>query len=241
MLKIDSHTHPFQVDRGWGGLCTYAETAIARGFDAIVFTEHAPMSVPLSRHFLQPEELEDYLRLAEECREKYAGRIAITVGLECDYFPDNMDYLSRMLDRHKVAYVGASLHLHMGYWNKYLEGLDSVARTRFALRQTLDAVNTRIFHTINHLDFFRWNQPDYRPELFEDEFRAVFEAMVRNDVALEWNSSGLLKDFACPLPCAQVWKWSLDYPLRRVFGSDAHKAEFIGFHWEQYEQMIPPK
>ena len=239
MLKIDSHTHPFQMDRSSSaGLCRYAETAVARGFSGIVFTEHAPMGIPTSRHYLNEIELENYLLRAEECRKQYSEKIEIRVGLECDYLPENMDYLVGMLDRCKVSYVGGSLHFHAEFWEKHIGGMDSFHRTRFALRQLLDMVNTGIFHTVCHPDFFRWHQPDYQPERFEEEYRSVFEAMVRHNTALEWNSSGLLKDFASALPCEQVWKWSLDYPLRRVFGSDAHQPEIIGFQWEKYEQLI---
>ena len=59
-----------------------------------------------------------------------------------------------------------------------------------------------------------------------------------HDVALEWNSSGLLKDFHSALPCELVWRWSLDYPLRRVFGSDAHQAEMLGFRWDEFEKVM---
>ena len=240
MLKIDSHTHPFQTDRGSAaGLCRYAETAIVRGFSGIVFTEHAPMGVPTSRHYLDEGELENYLRWADECKNKYAGKIKIVVGLECDYLPENMDHLVRMLDRCGVSYVGGSLHFHAPFWEKHLAGMDPFRRTRFALKQTLDMVNTGVFHTVCHLDFFRWHQQTYQPERFEDDFRVIFEAMARYDTALEWNSSGLLKDFASALPCERVWQWSLDYPLRRVFGSDAHTTEMIGFQWEKYEQLKP--
>ena len=239
MLKIDSHTHPFQTDRSSpAGLCLYAENAIARGFSGIVFTEHAPMGIPVSRHYLNESELENYLLWAEECKKKYSGKIEISIGLECDYLPENMDYLVRLLDRCKVSYAGGSLHLHADFWKDRIAGMDPASRTRFALGRTLDMVNTGIFHTVCHLDFFRWHQPEYHPEQFEDEYRAIFEAMVRHDMALEWNSSGLLKDFASGLPCELVWKWSLDYPLRRVFGSDSHKTELVGFQWETYEQLI---
>ena len=39
----------------------------------------------------------------------------------------------------------------------------------------------------------------------------------------------LCECFAGALPCVQVWQWSSDYPLGRVFGSDAHKPEMILF------------
>ena len=129
MLKIDSHTHPFQTDRSSpAGLCLYAENAIARGFSCIVFTEHAPMGIPVSRHYLNESELENYLLWAEECKKKYSGKIEISIGLECDYLPENMDYLVRLLDRCQVSYVGGSLHLHADFWKDRIAGMDPYCR-----------------------------------------------------------------------------------------------------------------
>ena len=60
--------------------------------------------------------------------------------------------------------------------------------------------------------------------------------MARRGIALEWNASGFLKSYAAPHPCDLVWKWSLDYPLHREYGSDAHKAEFVG----SFLDCLPP-
>ena len=73
----------------------------------------------------------------------------------------------------------------------------------------------------------RINSPLERLGILEERIRDIFAAMVEHDVALELNTSGIRKPFASFLPCPEVWQWSLEYPLRRVYGSDAHKPEFV--------------
>lgn len=42
------------------------------------------------------------------------------------------------------------------------------------------------------------------------------------------NPSGLRTSYVAPHPCDLVLRWSLDYPFRREYGSDAHFAEHVG-------------
>lgn len=234
MLKIDSHTHPFQQRRCYEELVLFAETALAKGFDGIIFTEHAPMCVPTTSHHLNEKELELYLELGEECRKQYRGKLDILVGIEADYFPENLDYQAELIEKYRIPYVGGSLHFHLPFWASVIGNASPEKRMELALQQTFEMVKTGLYRTVNHLDFFRWKYPGYQPECYRDSFCALFEEMVRRDVALEWNSSGLRKEFASVLPCPEVWKWSLDYPLKRTFGSDAHQAVFLGSGWEDY-------
>lgn len=234
MRKIDSHTHPFQQRRCYEELVLFAETALERGFDGIVFTEHAPMCVPTTSHHLTEKELERYLELGEKCREQYRGRLNILVGIEADYLPENLEYQAKLIEKYQIAYVSGSLHFHLPFWEAALRNVSPEKRMELALQQTGDMIRTGLYQTINHLDFFRWKLTEYQPERCRDSFCAIFEEMARRKIALEWNSSGLRKEFSSVLPCQEVWEWSSAYPLRRTFGSDAHQALFLGWGWEDY-------
>lgn len=238
-MTVDSHTHPYQVRRCYEEMELYAETALAKGLTGIAFTEHAPMSFPLDSHFLTEAELERYMVDGLRCQKAYKGKLDITLGVEADYFPANMDYLAKLIDRYQIPYVSASIHFHLDFWQQTIGDADPRKRTQLALKATLEAVQSGLYQTLNHLDFFRLRQASYEPELFEDNYREIFEAMVAHDVALEWNANGLHRDFMSPMPCAQVWRWSLDYPLRRTFGSDAHHAGNIAFQIDGYG-ILPP-
>ena len=102
-----------------------------------------------------------------------------------------------------------------------------------------ELVETELFTTLNHLDFFRWKQEDYIPERHEERIRAIFDALLKHDVALELNTSGIRKHFASFLPRSEVWRWSLEYPLKRVYGSDAHKPEFVASDLAAAQKLFP--
>ena len=238
-LPHDGHTHPYQVHRDASGPEKFARAAFDKGLPGISFTEHAPLWRPMSRHFMTENELERYLDDATTARERWAGRLMIRIGIEADWHPRNADYLASLLANHpQIEFASGSIHLHGPHWEDETLGLDDDALTALALRETLAAVRTGLFARINHIDFFRFKHPgfDYRPERHEDAFREIFEEMASRGIALEWNPSGLLKSYAAPHPCDLVWKWSLDYPLRREYGSDAHKAEFVG----SFLDRLPP-
>ena len=238
MIKTDSHTHPFQQRRCYEELELFAETALAKGLEGIVFTEHAPMIFDLGHHFLTEKELELYLELGEKCKETYKGRLNITVGVEADYFPDNMDYLCKLIEKYHLTYLSASIHFHLPYWQETIGVISDEKRTELALRKTLEAIRTGVYHTLNHLDFFRIKQDTYEPGPLKDIYLEIFEEMVKRDVALEWNSNGFKRGYDCGMPCDEVWKWSLEYPLRRTFGSDAHLAENVAQYFGKYEERF---
>ena len=238
-LPIDAHTHPYQVHRDASGPEEFAQAAFDKGLPGIAFTEHAPLWRPMRRHFLTEDELDRYLDDAAAARARWAGRLDIRIGIEADWHPRNADYLAALLASHpQIEFAACSIHLHGTHWEEETAGLDDEALTALALRETLAAVRSGLFSRINHIDFLRYKHPgfDYHPERHEDSFREIFAEMARRGVALEWNPSGFRKPYAEPHPCDLVWKWSLDYPLRREYGSDAHRAELVG----SFIDRLPP-
>ncbi len=243
IIDSDFHTHPFQQKRNYDGMRDFAESAIAKGLKRIVFTEHAPLDPEFhyehNRHHLNFGEYDLYLECAERCRAEYAGRLEIGIGIEADYHPRNLDNVARLLANYRFDHVGGSLHLHAGFWDDETAGLAGDARIAYALDRTLELVESGLYSGLNNLDFFRWKLAEYEPRRHEERFRAVFEAMVKKHMSLELNTSGINKTFASFLPCAEVWRWSFDYPLARTFGSDAHKPELVGLAVAEAQALFP--
>ena len=233
-LPIDAHVHPYQVRRDAQGPEEFAQTASDKGLTGLVFTEHAPLWYPEPRlHFMSEPELARYVEDCLETKSRWAGRIEIHVSVEADWHPRNADFVAGLLARHpEIECATGSIHLHGPHWAEETDGLDGDQCTALALRETLTAVRSGLFSRINHLDFFRIKLDraglEYNPERHEDAFREIFAEMAKRGVALEWNASGFRKPFAEALPCDLVWRWSLDYPLVRTYGSDAHRPEDVG-------------
>lgn len=234
-IDTDWHVHPFQTTRDLDGMRHYAEAALARGLRKVVFTEHAPLgpAAPANAHFLDDADLDRYIACAEQTRADYAGRLEIAIGVEADYHPALLGHLEPILARYPWDYVLGSVHPLTGHWAGAFAGLEGPAYAEKALAATSEAIDSGLFDTIAHLDFFRWRRenddPDfYLPERHGDAFHAIFAKMAAAGVALELNTSGLNKRFGSFLPCRTVWDWSRAYPLRRAYGSDAHLPERVG-------------
>ena len=242
LIDTDSHTHPFQGERNYDGMRQYAEAAVKAGLRKVIFTEHTPIDSRFNfdnRHHLNFAEYETYLECAERCRAEFADRLEIGIGIEADYHPRNLEQVAKFRRDYPLDYVGGSLHLHAKFWKDDVGDLSGDARTAFALDRTLELVESGLFSTLNHLDFFRWKRDDYYPERHEERFREIFASMVKHDVALELNTSGVRKSFASFMPCPPVWQWSLEYPLCRVYGSDAHKPEYIASDLAAAQKLFP--
>lgn len=242
IIDTDSHTHPFQGSRDYDGMRKYAEAAVEKGLRKVIFTEHTPLDPRFgfdNRHHLNFAEYETYLECAERCRAEFAGRLEIGIGIEADYHPRNLEQVAKFKRDYPLDYVGGSLHLHAAFWKEEVADLSGDAYFVYALDRTRELVESGLYSTLNHLDFFRWKHDDYAPELYEERFRDIFAAMVKHDVALELNTSGIRKNFASFLPCPRVWQWSLEYPLRRVFGSDAHQPEYIASDLAAAQKLFP--
>ena len=243
VIGIDQHTHPFQGTRDYDGMRAFADSAVKLGLTGVVFTEHAPLAPHLGdyRHYPTEAEYYSYLECAERCRREYAGTLEVKIGIEADYHPENLEQVAKLRGEYRFDRVAGSIHLWALFWDKYVAGMSADQRIDYALEQTMQLVKSGLFDGVNHLDFFRFKLDEYDPLPREERFREIFSEMVRRDMSLELNTSGLRKPFKSFLPCAEVWRWSLDYPLRRTYGSDAHAPEFVGFGREQAAEWLDGK
>ena len=240
-ITADYHTHPFQNSRDYDGMMEMALRALECGFDTLCFTEHAPLDPKVvgNRHHLNMEEYERYLECAERCRRELAGKLKILIGIEADYHPDNLERVAELRSGYSFDHVGGSLHIHAAFWKERAAAVPEEQKMDFVLKLTEELIESGLFDSVNHLDFFRWKLVrDYDPKPYEERFRDLFERMVRRRMKLELNVSGIRKDFQSFLPCFEVWKWSLDYPLERYYGSDAHDPSQLGCETERAAEWL---
>ncbi len=240
-ITSDYHTHPFQTSRDYDGVLAMARRALDCGFDTICFTEHAPLAptIVCNRHHLNMEEYELYLECAERCRREFAGKLQVLIGIEADFHPDNLEQVARLRSEYPFDHVGGSLHIHAPFWKEIVAAIPEEKRFDFALDRTEELIESGLYDSVNHLDFFRWKLVrDYDPESREERFRDLFSRMARRKMKLELNVSGVRKDFQSFLPCREVWDWSLDYPLERYYGSDAHDPSQLGCETDRAAEWL---
>lgn len=249
-MKSDAHMHPFESARNLDCHAAkdvmrgFVETARQRGFMEISFTEHCPLLPWISeQHFATYVGLA--LDVIAETREP-----KIHLGVEMDYHPRLLDKAQALIEQFPFDYVLGSVHIHTGLYREDIDGKTYDDAIALALRHAADAVASGMFDTMAHLDFCRWlndakrfgSWPGvYRPELHRDAIMSVLGAMESNGVALEINPSGLQKHFASLMPCAEILEWAAEFDnLQYVFGSDAHRSDSVGRHYEVAVSALSP-
>src|SRR5437762_14029906 len=85
---FDSHMHTPLCRHAIGEPEDYAARALEQGLQGIIFTCHCPMPDgfwPAVR--MSEAEFDDYVTLVQRCRDAFAGRLEVRLGIESDYFP----------------------------------------------------------------------------------------------------------------------------------------------------------
>ena len=250
MIKRDGHMHPNLLKVPSQG-DEFILRAIELGFDEIVFTDHMPFTVTGDEHDRIPFGcVGDYCRAVGELRERYRDRIRILTGIEIDYHPSCTDEIGEVLAAGHFDVKLGSSHLNIKGFNV---PFGSISRTEYAalvIENYIRAAESRLFDVMTHIDVYRWvfTENDTYPlfgdgfkvSSIEGELRRLFTVMEKEDIALELNAAPYYKGFAeegC-YPARDIMTIASDYRLRRVYGSDAHKASHVGYAYDEIAKLI---
>jgi len=113
MLK-NYHSHTARCGHAWGTDDEFIQSAIDNGYGVLGFSEHSPWPFADgyqeidTRQRIRIEELDGYIADMRRLQEKYAGRIEIRIGLECEYFPRYFDWLKTV--KPKLDYLILGVH-----------------------------------------------------------------------------------------------------------------------------------
>jgi histidinol-phosphatase (PHP family) len=220
------------------------ERAIALGIPVVAFTDHLDFLVFTAEDRIAAEGLDPhryprmrlldtdgYLASVAECRERYP-ELRILTGVEIGE--------AHLFDASANSVVaGAAMDRVLGSVHAVpLDGKLTAAEDIFrllpageAMRQYFAEVirlieGSDLFQVLAHLDFARRSWPahagPYEEKAFEDEYRAVLEALAASDRALELNTKS-------PLAEVELLRWWREAGGNMLsFGSDAHQPWRVG-------------
>lgn len=268
MIKWDGHTHTKFCYHGIDAAQElYLEQAIALGFERYTISEH--ISLParyvddeqlMAELAMPEEELVHYFAYITEMKQKFAGQIEVTSGLEVDYLPHHADFSNRLIEKwhdhledviysvHYLPGVGgmrcidftpADFKQHLLAYYGTMEKLvdeyyDHVEQA--ISRAAKLPMRTRIGH-LNLIEKFRTELPPINEEQINQRLRHILSLLEQTKVAVDVNTAGLRVP-TCGK--AYVPAWFLEECRKRniacVYGSDAHKPEQVGFGYDYYEQ-----
>ena len=108
-MKANYHTHTARCGHAIGSDEDYVRAAVAQGFEELGFSDHVPW--PYASGYTHPTvrmtigQMDGYIASVRALERRYAGKIAIRLGFECEYFPAYMGWLADMREERGLDYL----------------------------------------------------------------------------------------------------------------------------------------
>ena len=230
----------------------YILMAIKKGMSEFGFSDHAPLPEDLREGVtMSPSETETYINMISELVKKYADQIAIRIGFEVD-FPLFSTFDLNYLKDERIDFIIGSCHfisqcntkLPQSEWafdNPYFisefdkHDIDDLYHIYYT--NIYEAVNSRMFDIIGHFDLIK--KFGHRPKKdFKPMLQKIAQAMSKCNVAVEINTSGLLKPVKEIYPSQDIINIFFENNVPITLGSDSHEPATVGYAFDKAVDII---
>ena len=239
-VLYESHSHTPLCKHAVGTPAEYAAVAESRGLKGIIITCHGPLPDGLGiDHRMAPEEFDRYIELVAATREEFAGRVDVRLGLESDYFPGIEAWAEKLHARAPLHHVLGSVHMQVGHYRaKYFKG-DPFAYQQLYFQHLAESAETRLFDTLAHPDLVKNDSPrDWEFSRIESDIARALDRIARTGVAMELNTSGLLKSVPEMNPGPRMLELIRERGIPVVLGADAHRPSRVADRYEEALRML---
>lgn len=223
-ILFESHSHTPLCKHAEGDPTEYARVAYARGLRGIHVTCHNPMPNGFSSGVRMAEnEFETYVDLVAETTQEWEGRVDVRLGIEADFFEGQETYLEKQLASADFHFVLGSVHPQIAefrerYWQ---DDLVEVQRTYFNL--LAKSAESGLFDSLAHPDLIKnFTSEAWDPDSILDAIRPALDRIAKTGVAMELNTSGVLKRISEMNPFPQMLQEMFQRGIPVTLGADAH-------------------
>ena len=245
-IPIDCHMHSTLSPDGHDAPEVMAKRAFELGIKHFTLTDHIENEKLDSWNYAEAMEKsrEVYLALKDE----YDGRMNVYFGAELGQPLYNLPQAEEILQKYDYDLVLGSQHRTKSYAR--VDRLPDSEAVRYAyldeyFEELLALAKWGKFCVLSHLTFpLRFISGDVgghevdisRYSAIIDE---ILDTIIKSDIALEVNSSGIRKGLHVPMPSAEYIKRYRDRGGRMIsVGSDAHRVEDVGADIPQCLDML---
>lgn len=225
MFKTNYHTHTYRCNHAYGSDEDYVLAAIKGGYSELGFSDHAPWPLhdfESNNIRMKIEELPAYVESVNHLKAKYAGQIKIYLGLECEYFPDRIEWLKQIKDKYHLDYLIFGNHFYRFSNNDRYYGYFTYQRENiidYYLDDTYNGLKTGMYDCLAHPDLFMRSCRALSDKT-EKAFVQLCKWSLEFDVPLEYNLNGLkVSSF---FPSAAMFKVAGEYQAKVIINNDCH-------------------
>lgn len=254
MIAYDCHMHSDYSTDSTTPMEEQVKKAVALGLSGICMTDHMDYEFPKDQmdssvvYTGNPFEFNwsDYKKSIRQMQAEYPD-FQLLLGVEC-----GLQATGSVIEKNKglsadrdLDYLIGSLHLvdrKDPYYPSFWEDRDSSSCIRRYFEQLYD--NLLCFSgmdALGHLDYIVRYAPEafsYYPMENRDILEELFTVLIRRDIALEINSSGL-KSTPQPNPHRDIIALYKEMGGQAVtIGSDAHNPSFIRYSFDKIETLL---
>jgi histidinol-phosphatase (PHP family) len=240
---VDYHIHTKLCGHAVGEPKEYVREAVKRGLTEIGFADHMPLLRIRDEHLaMEPYQLPHYISLINKLRDSASG-ITVRLGIEMDYFPDQMDEIWAAAEGIEFDYVYGAVH--------YIDGWGFGDSRRLSSYQGRDpdetyeryfdlfckAAREGGFDIMAHPDLVKKHgivSSVPMDDMYETAARTLRDA----GVAIEINTSGLRMRAVEPYPSLPFLKTCARHGVAVTLGSDAHAPHQVGMDFDIALRML---
>ena len=251
-LKLigDSHVHSSFSFDGQGTLIEFCERAVEIGLQEICFLEHLDLYPPDPYcRYLDPDA---YAAAIAEARAKLGDRLKIRMGIEVTYLPALEREIAEYVEGKGYDCVAGGVHLIFGGEGGISEEMEALevfakheAEEVYAdyFEHVAAAVRSGLFDVICHLDLVQRYGVQYQKQFdfgrWYGQLCRILEGMIKREIALEINSSGLRQAPNSPYPPRAILKLYHELGGRLItLGSDAHQPGNLAQGLDQCLELV---
>jgi histidinol-phosphatase (PHP family) len=248
-MKFDLHTHHSRCGHAEGGIEDYILAAIDAGLQVIGISDHSPYFAREEDHpspmvCMAKSEFPAYVQEVLRLKEKYRDKIEVLLGVESDFFPDQIGLYREIYGQYPFDYIVGSVHYVDGVsifnrnrWTRLDEEGKKEEKRRYyeLIRQS---AGTGLFQILGHIDAMKGYYPAFSDIPAAEAIDEALQAAAEHRIAIEINTSGKTKDCGGWYPSDDILERALHFGVDVTFGSDAHKPERVGDEWELVRKRL---
>ncbi|WP_228723327.1 histidinol-phosphatase [Desulfosediminicola flagellatus] len=249
----DGHVHTRLCNHAKGEMEEYVLSAINRGLKEIIFLEHLETGIDyLERTWLSEDDFDFYFEEGNRLKGKYSGQIRIGTGVEVGYNAESPVELITKLECRTWDRIGISCHFlklpgtdaHLNLLSKKKRNIDIAIKygvesiLSLYFKTLIEAVEKLPGTVLCHIDAALRFVPGLQfSNAHFQQIDSLLALVKDKGMALEVNTSG----FAIrqePFPTQKILHMAHSHNIPLVAGSDAHKPEDVGNHFDILPEFI---
>lgn len=236
-IIMDCHNHSNLSPDGENSPEDMVKRACELGIKYYSLTDHLEINKFYDEEYPYEEPVKRGSLITPALAEKYADKIHMSYGIELGQPLQDIKLTERMLSSYKYDFIIGSLHMCDGWDDFYLLDYSKVSADMLMglyFEEVLQMARWGEFDVLGHLTYpLRYITGESGIQIDMDKYlpiiKEIFSTLIKNDMGIEINTSGLRQKINKPLPDEYYVALYKELGGRILtVGSDAHCTADLG-------------